>query len=173
MSLRNQHLSCTALPADPAYPDLCTFETLNALLAEDGLPWAVDPLTPTEGYAFCVEIPFKEKDFRKWQKEEFPESMSYVASVGRKTRAEAKLKELTAREAALFKEAKDKELTSWVQTNAIRRILRSRLNPEQTLKSETSFVFTLRALEPPCYGGHQLLFLVQPNCVCTWSSWHT
>ena len=36
-----------------------------------------------------------------------------------------------------------------------------------------TFVFTLRALEPPCYGGHQLSFLVQPNCVCTWSSWHT
>ena len=65
-------LPCTALPADPAYPDLCTFETLNvapgeisALLAEDGLPWVQDPLTPTEGYAVCVEIPLKEKDFGK------------------------------------------------------------------------------------------------------------
>ena len=38
---------------------------------------------------------------------------------------------------------------------------------------KAAFVFTLRALEPPYYGGHQLLFLVQPNCVCTWSSWHT
>ena len=146
-------LSCTALPADPAYPDLCTFETLNvasgetsALLAEDGLPWVEDPLTPTEGYAFCVEIPLKEKDFRKWQKEEFPENMSYVASVGRKTRAEVKLKELTPAEAALFKEAKDKELTSWVQTNAIRRILRSRLNPEQILKSR--WVLTWKHPDP-------------------------
>ena len=53
------------------------------------------------------------------------------ASAGRKARVEVKLKELTQAETALFREAKHEELTSWVKANAIRKILRERLNPEQ------------------------------------------
>ena len=61
--------------------------------------------------------------------------MVHVATPGRKARVEVKLKELTQAEMALFRDAKTKEVSSWVQTNAIRKILRERLNPEQVLKS--------------------------------------
>ena len=138
-------LSCTPIdaeiPEDPLL-DIRNFvpacgETTDsqALLAEDDLPWIEDPLETPEGYAYCLEIPLKEKDIRAWLQERSPEQMVHVASAGRKARVEVSLKELSPAELALFREAKQKELNCWLQTSAIRRILRRRLNPEQILKS--------------------------------------
>ena len=146
-------LTCEVLDPADSHNDLCQFETLipgtaeeAVFIAEDGLPFVEDPLEPRTGYAYCLEIPLRQKDIKKWRTSEHPEEMAHIASVGRKARVKVKLKELSPAEVQLFREAKSKELSSWVQTNAIKRILRSRLNPSQILKSR--WVLTWKHPDP-------------------------
>ncbi|CAE7571351.1 GIP, partial [Symbiodinium necroappetens] len=63
----------------------------------------------------------------------------------KRTRAEVSLKHLSSKEVALFEQAKLKEINCWVQTSAIRGILRRKLNPEQILKSR--WILTWKAPE--------------------------
>ena len=67
--------------------------------------------------------------------EEAPEQLVTVATAGKRARAEVCLKDLTPQEVSLFEVAKEKEISCWIQTSAIRAILRRKLNPEQILKS--------------------------------------
>ena len=110
-------------------------ESCGALLAEDGLPWIENPLQAQEGQAYILEIPLKPRDVRKLLEEDDPLEMSYIASAGKRARVEVSLKTLTSDERQMFDLAKQKELTCWLQTNAVRKILRHRLNPEQILRS--------------------------------------
>ncbi|CAE7671894.1 GIP [Symbiodinium sp. CCMP2592] len=104
-------------------------------LAEDGLPFVTDPLQHSEHQAFCLEVPIKPKDLKKWLVESAPEQLITVAAAGKRSRAEVCLKGLSSKEVSLFEAAKQKEITCWLQTSAIRAILRRKLNPEQILKS--------------------------------------
>ena len=84
-------------------------------------------LQPTEEQAFCLEIPLSDKDILAWSLEQNPEQMVHVATAGKRARAEVQIHKLSPEEQKLFAEAKDRELP-WLQTNAIRPILRQTLN---------------------------------------------
>ena len=104
-------------------------------LLEDGYPEIEQPLQTDECQAFCVEIPMNASSMQEWWKETNAHKMVCVAAAGKRNRSEVYVKDLTPSELELFKLAKDKELNCWIQTSAIRAILRQRLNPEQILKS--------------------------------------
>ena len=57
------------------------------------------------------------------------------------------LKDLTSADRHLFDIAKDAELTCWLQTSALKPILRKSLNPEQILRSR--WVLTWKPVEGP------------------------
>ena len=99
-----------------------------------------------EHQAYCLEIPLKAKDVKRWAKEVAPEHLTLLASVGKRARAEVHVKDLTRAEQLLFDEAKAKELQCWIQTSAIKSILRRHLNPEQILKSR--WILTWKNPEP-------------------------
>ncbi|CAE7230232.1 RE1, partial [Symbiodinium sp. CCMP2456] len=119
-------------------------------LAEDNLPYILEPLCPSEHQAYCLEVPLKAKDMRRWVKEEESEQFATVAAASKRARAEVCVKDLTASERELFEKAKEKEISCWLQTSAIRAILRRKLNPEQILKSR--WILTWKAPEE---GEHQ------------------
>ena len=118
----------------------------NALLLQRITCRWFEPLECAEHQAFCLEVPLKSQDVRKWLGEAAPEQMAAVASAGKKARAEVCLKDLSYREVALFEEAKRKEIQCWIQTSAIRGILRRKLNPDQILRSR--WVLTWKTPEP-------------------------
>ena len=89
-------------------------------LAEDGYPYVTQPLECGEQQAFCLEIPVKAKDLKKWHSEKSLEQMIAIAAAGKRARAEVCLKHLTPPEVELFEVAKQKEIQCWVQTSAIR-----------------------------------------------------
>eukprot|EP00439_Symbiodinium_sp_Y106_P054612 s3577_g7.t1 len=133
--------------------ELTTFTTLQTSawasgppLAEDNLPFVEQPLMCNEHQAYCLEIPLKAKDVKRWAKEVAPEHLTLLASVGKRARAEVHVKDLTRAEQLLFDEAKAKELQCWIQTSAIKSILRRHLNPEQILKSR--WILTWKNPEP-------------------------
>ena len=93
------------------------------LMMEDNLPYVQAPLEPCEEQAFCLEIPVSAKILEAWSRESDISNMSCVAAAGKRARAEVALKTLTPEEKRLFSLAKEKELSCWLQTNAIRPIL--------------------------------------------------
>ena len=107
----------------------------SILLAEDDLPWRETPLQHEAHQAYCIDIPLTPKDCKRWLQDPKPESLAHIAAAGKKARVEVRVKDLSPEELTLFDAAKVKELTCWVQTNAIRRILRAKLNPEQIPRS--------------------------------------
>ena len=115
-------------------------------LAEDGFPYITDPLECGEHQAYVLEIPIKSRDLKKWASESSPAQMVAIAAAGKRARAEVSLKDLNSHEVELFHAAKKKEIQCWMQTSAIRKILRSRLNPDQILRSR--WVLTWKSPEP-------------------------
>jgi hypothetical protein len=107
----------------------------DVLLAEDGFPVLEYPMECHEQQCFALSIDLTDTDVYRWASAEKPEEMAWVASVGKRTRAEVCVKDLTWDEKLQFEKAKDAELNCWIQTSALKPILRRQLNPEQILKS--------------------------------------
>ncbi|CAE7270400.1 unnamed protein product [Symbiodinium sp. CCMP2592] len=138
---------------DPVCDDLMEFTTLHTSaefegppLAEDNLPFVEKPLECSEHQAFCLDVPIKPKDLKRWAQEAAPEQLATLAAVSKRARAEVSVKDLSPQEMKLFEQAKAKELQCWVQTSAIRSVLRRRLNPEQILRSR--WILTWKTPEP-------------------------
>lgn len=107
----------------------------DIFLAEDDLPLLKEPLTCNSEQCFVLEVPMTRSDILQWSQADQPEEMASVASASKRARSEVHIKDLTAKERALFDIAKDAELTCWIQTNALKPVLRKYLNPEQILRS--------------------------------------
>ena len=122
-------------------------EEPTILLAEDELPFVSDPLSCQEEQCFMLEVPMSEHDVQSWWSSEKPEAFAQVASASKRARAEVQLKTLTLEDRILFEKAKDAELNCWIQTSALRPILRKHLNPNQILKSR--WVLTWKAIDDP------------------------
>ena len=125
-------------------------ESVGPPLAEDNLPYVLEPLQLDEHQAFCLEVPLKVKDMKHWMREGTSEHLATVAAASKRARAEVCVKDLTRAEQELFEKAKAKEISCWLQTSAIRATLRRKLNPDQILKSR--WILTWKAPEE---GEHQ------------------
>ena len=125
--------------------------TENVLLAEDGMHYHDNPLQCQEQECFHMEIMMTEHDVRQWSESHKPEELAAVASASKRARAEVSVKTLTLDEKILFEKAKDAELNCWIQTNALKPILRKHLNPEQILKSR--WILTWKAVDEETNHG--------------------
>ena len=115
-----------------------------------------------EGEVSSLKIPLSSRDVKKWLKEDNPMEMAHIASAGKRARVEVSLRSLSAEDRKLFDLAKQKELNCWLQTNAVRRLLRNRLNPEQILRSR--WVLTWKAAEDPSGAQKTKARLVVLGC---------
>ena len=141
---RSEHqvLTCHALDDLTAEQPLLEWEsflpgssTLDVCLAEDGMPYVGEPLVPHENQCFYLEVPMSRQDILQWSQSKHPEELAQIASASKRARAEVQLKDLNSDERKLFSEAKEAELSCWLQTSALKPVLRKHLNPEQILKS--------------------------------------
>ncbi|CAE7415676.1 GIP, partial [Symbiodinium microadriaticum] len=83
-------------------------ESVGPPLAEDNLPYVLEPLQLAEHQAFCLEVPLKVKDMRHWMREGTSEHLATVAAASKRARAEVCVKDLTRAEQELFEKAKAK-----------------------------------------------------------------
>ena len=74
------------------------------------------------------------------------EYVSLIASAAKRQRAEVRMTELTPEHKAEFQTAKDKEVSQWLDTETVRKILRSKIPMENILR--TRWVLTWKALDP-------------------------
>ena len=134
---------------DSSPEELMVFTSLITNGEYSGPPIAEDvedPLTCEDHQAYCLEIAVKPKDLKRWSQEAAPEQLATLASISKRARSEVSVKDLSPHEVSLFEQAKAKELQCWIQTSAIRGILRRRLNPDQILKSR--WILTWKTPEP-------------------------
>ena len=74
------------------------------------------------------------------------ECVSLIASAAKRQRAEVRMTELTPEHRAEFRAAKDKEVSQWLDTETVRKILRAKIPIENILR--TRWVLTWKALDP-------------------------
>ena len=126
----------------------------DILLAEDGLPFHEHPKTFRVDECFSLQIELSENDIHKWSQAEKPEALVHVASVAKRSRSEVQIKSLNLEDRFLFEKAKDAELNCWLQTSALKPILRRHLNPDQILRSRWDLTWKPLEDAPP-EGPHR------------------
>jgi hypothetical protein len=120
-------------------------ETPEVCLAEDEMPILDQPLEHFEDQCFMLEVPMSKQDLIKWSTDPRPQELACVASASKRARAEVQIKELSSEDRRLFDLAKDAELNCWLQTSALKPVLRKSLNPDQILRSR--WVLTWKPVE--------------------------
>ena len=101
--------------------------------------------TPEDGMTWRCEVLVSEADIQAWRDSPDPEEMSFLVSAAKRQRAEVKLTELTASERAEFQVAKEAEVSNWLKTGTVQKMLRSQLAPEQVLRCR--WVLTWKPIE--------------------------
>ena len=100
---------------------------------------------PNSNEAWRCEFIVDDRDIREWRESEAPEAMSFLVSAARRQRAEVKLSQVSPAEQEEFRKAKDKEISNWLKTNTVEKILRNKLSPEQILRCR--WILTWKPLE--------------------------
>ena len=115
--------------------------------------WCVDipevnheSLNPFADEAWRMEILISEDDINAWRCSEQPEEMAFLVTAARKQRSEVKMSQLSNSEKEEFQKAKTKEISNWLKTNTVTKILRNKLSPEQILRCR--WILTWKPLDP-------------------------
>ena len=75
-----------------------------------------------------------EHDIEAWKNEDQPEACGFLATAAKRQRAEVKLTTLSPSEKAEFQKAKENEISNWLKTGTISKILRDKVPPDQILR---------------------------------------
>ena len=87
-----------------------------------------------ENIAWKCEIIVNENDILRWQQEENPTEMAFLATAAKRQRSEVRMTELTTEERKEFNNAKQTEVQNWLKTGTVSKILRDKIPKEQILK---------------------------------------
>ena len=96
------------------------------------------------GYEIALNLTIDE--ISQYSQLSYPEQIASLAASAKKQRSEVKERNLTPADLALFQGAKQKEITSWLSTETVRRIARSQIPEDQILRSR--WVLTWKPIDP-------------------------
>ena len=91
------------------------------------------------------EILLTEAEVKQCLRKSQHEQELFLASAAKRQRVEVKIKDLTPEEIIQFEKAKDKELSQWLATDTVRRVLRHKIPEGQLLRSR--WVLTWKPLD--------------------------
>eukprot|EP00435_Cladocopium_sp_Y103_P057366 s1032_g19.t1 len=110
----------------------------------DTMDEPMDILHLEEAQGFALEVFFTQEDLDHVMEE--PTSLPvFVAAAAKRQRAEIKVKDLTPDELKQFQVAKNKELDQWLDTQTVRKILRSKIPDQNILRCR--WVLTWKELD--------------------------
>ena len=104
-----------------------------------------DTYTLTQEQCWEYEIHFTEEEIQKILHPETPLDV-FLATTAKKQRAEVKLSSLSAEHRAEFERAKAREADQWLDTETVRRILRSKIPLENIMRCR--WILTWKELDP-------------------------
>ena len=91
---------------------------------------------------YCVE----QSDIDQWRKESNPRELAFLVTNAKKQRTEVKMSQLTAEEKLKFQEAKKAEISNWLKTGTVSKILRNQLREDQILRCR--WILVWKPVEP-------------------------
>ena len=106
-------------------------------------PASKNPVYP--GVALHIEL--ESHEIHHCMALDYDQQVSFLASAAKKQRAEVRERELTSQDLELFLQAKQKEVSSWLSTETVRRIARSQIPEDQILR--TRWVLTWKPVDNP------------------------
>ena len=102
----------------------------------------VDDIDTYQAYQDCdsfvgyeIALTLEHHEIKHCSKINYDEQIAFLASAAKRQRAEVKEKNLSESDRQLFLGAKHKEVTSWLSTETVRKIARSKIPEEQILRS--------------------------------------
>ena len=93
-----------------------------------------------------LEIPICAQDITRWREETKPQEMAFLVSAAKRQRSEVKLSDLTAEDRERFRQAKMKEVESWISTETITKIMRNQIPKANILRSR--WILTWKEVDP-------------------------
>ena len=76
----------------------------------------------SEDQCWKFEVNICQHDVDCWRQEADSHDLAFLVSAAKKQRSEVQLSTLTTADQELFRQAKDKEIDSWIQTETVARI---------------------------------------------------
>ena len=98
-----------------------------------------------KGIKWMMEVYITQDDIESWKSEPDSTELAFLASAAKRQRAEVRMSELTAEERRQFTEAKNNEVTNWIKTGTVMKILRNAIPPEEVLRCR--WVLTWKPVE--------------------------
>ncbi len=100
----------------------------------DGLFVEEDCFHLSEEQCWRFEVDINQHDIDCWRRETDSHEMAFLITAAKKQRSEVQMNTLSAADQELFRQAKDKEIDSWIQTETVARILRHQIPRENVMK---------------------------------------
>ena len=100
----------------------------------DGLYVHEDCFHISTDQCWRFEVDINQHDVECWRREKDSHEMAFLVSAAKKQRSEVQLSTLSAADQELFRQAKDKEIDSWIQTETVARILRHQIPMENVMR---------------------------------------
>ena len=100
----------------------------------DGLYVEEDCFHLSDEQCWRFEVDINQHDIDCWRRETDSHEMAFLITAAKKQRSEVQLGSLSAADQELFRQAKDKEIDSWIQTETVARILRNQIPRENVMK---------------------------------------
>lgn len=123
-------------------------ETLQLLCMEEE---SLLQVTTEQHLAWRFEVEPRYHSLLKHNLTPHEEAIALLASSNRKQRSEVRLTELTPQEREQFEEAKQSEISNWINTGTISKILRDQVSPEQILRCR--WIYTWKDLDSAEQAG--------------------
>lgn len=98
-----------------------------------------------KGVKWMMEVFITQDDIEQWKSESDVTELAFLASAAKRQRAEVRMSDLTEEERRQFVEAKNSEVTNWIKTGTVMKILRNSIPPEEVLRCR--WVLTWKPVE--------------------------
>ena len=105
------------------------------------------PQVDTHYNGVALQIELDSQEIHHCMALDHEHQVAFLASAAKKQRAEVRERELSSQDLELFLQAKQKEVSSWLSTETVRRIARSQIPEEQILR--TRWVLTWKPVDAP------------------------
>ena len=119
---------------EPVY-NVTLVENMNnseVIIEDDGVTWGNPEREELACASFAFDVP--KQQLQKFLKQP-TEYLPCLTVAAKKSRSEVLYSELSAQEKELFRQAKQKELKCWLDTNTVKAIVRDRIHPSRILAS--------------------------------------
>ena len=139
------------LNIDPTNIPVPSTDEEDELVCDQILCMDVDPEVEAEGpktedSCWRAEFLLGQEDINSWRRETDPHELTFLVTNAKRQRTEVKLSQLTEEEKLKFQDAKQAEISNWLKTGTVSKILRNQLREDQILKCR--WILVWKPVEP-------------------------